>query len=102
MKYTSLLFVLILIALSCTKESELQIEFKGKNIVLVGILNPDSIININLSYSQALTELNGPEFVDNASVKIYKNDLYVQNLRFTQIKVIIPHPCVLNAVQNIR
>ena len=65
--------VFIVTLLSCTSDYDLPIPYTGKQIVLNGILNPDSILKVKLSFSQELTETTPAEAIENASVKVLEN-----------------------------
>lgn len=65
--------ICLIVVFSCTTDYDLSIPYKGNQIVLNGILNPDSILKIKLSFSQDLTDTTAPENIENASVQVLEN-----------------------------
>ena len=75
----ALLFITIAFAmLSCEKiVSDFHIKEHPGKLVLNGILNPDSILIVNLSRNMSIEEQAiAPPFVKNADIKLYENDQY--------------------------
>ena len=78
-KYFFIIFVLVLF--SCRKELDFKIEDNEKKIVVSSIINPDSLIKINLSKSLGVLEDDiNFTFIENATVKLYENDIFIENL----------------------
>lgn len=78
-----IIVTLVLSIFSCRKELDIDIKEKDKKIVLNGLINPDSLIKINLSKSIGVLESsNSLQFVNNAIVKLYEDNNYVEDLIF--------------------
>ncbi len=75
--------LLLLIFSSCSKIIDIDIPDKEKHIDIIGVMNTDSIINVNVSKSvNILTKSNRVDFVDDATVKIYEDSVYKETLTF--------------------
>lgn len=83
MKYTFLLFSLIIIFGSCRKKLDIDIPDTKKHIVLNGIINPDSIIRVRVTKSKGVLDNNNIENLSSAIVKIYKNNVYEEDLEYS-------------------
>ncbi len=74
---------LILIITACEKKLDIDIPEGQKHLVVNGIINPDSLIQIRLSKSQNVLDNNDIEFLSTADVKLFKDDEFVENLIHT-------------------
>ena len=84
-KYFFLVFVIGLF--SCQKELDFKIEDDEKKIVVNSVINPDSLIKINLSKSLGVLEDdNNFTFIENATIKLYEDDIFIENLIFDNNK----------------
>jgi hypothetical protein len=69
-----LLLIFICLSVSCTESIDLPFPEHSPQVVLNGLLNPDSIIKIQLSWSKPLgTERKFPP-IENAIIKVYENE----------------------------
>ncbi len=75
---------IILVATSCQKTLDIDINDADKKIVINGILYPDSIIKVNISRSLGVLEEDSLEFqfLNKATAKLYENDNYIETLVF--------------------
>jgi hypothetical protein len=69
-----------LLLLSCVVDSDLPLPKTKPVFVVNGILNPDSVIKVNLSKTKNLIEQGKFELVQNALIKLYENDLLIDTL----------------------
>jgi len=77
------LFLLLLFCTSCTKELDLPYPQPYEQIVLNGILHPDSIINVSLTKTIPLKNAgNKFPWIENATVRLYENDELLGDLAF--------------------
>ena len=83
MKKLNLIIIIIVIFFSsCTKEIDFTVSEEEKRIVLNGLINPDSIIKINISKSLGVLEEDSiVHFISNAEVKLFEDALFVENLK---------------------
>ncbi len=84
-KYLFLAFLLIIIQ-SCYKELDYDdLNFKPK-IVLNGLIYQDSIIEINVASTKSIIEHSETiPFLDNAEVKLFENDIYVEDMIYDSL-----------------
>ncbi|RLD47618.1 MAG: hypothetical protein DRI94_13750 [Bacteroidetes bacterium] len=83
MRYSLLiLFVSFIIFGSCRKKLDIDIPEAEKHIVLNGIINPDSTIRVRVTKSKSVLDNNEIENLSSADVKLFKNDIFVENLVF--------------------
>ncbi len=68
--------------LACTKEIDLEFPTAESQIVVNGIINPDSIIKINLTKSLPLATTSNFPFVNNAIVIIKENGILIDTLSY--------------------
>lgn len=80
--------IIIIIAIasilfSCRKVLNIDLKDNEKKIVMQSILMPDSIVKVNLSKSLGLLEdFDTIIFLNNAEVKIYEDNVLVENLKY--------------------
>ncbi|RLD60911.1 MAG: hypothetical protein DRJ01_08895 [Bacteroidetes bacterium] len=90
-------FLLLLVFSSCSKIVDIDIPDNEKHIDVIGLMNSDSILKVNISKSVSIlqsTEVSyfnnnssntsNIDFVSNATVKIYENNVYKDTLSFTE------------------
>ena len=83
MRYSLLiLFVSFIIFGSCRKKLDIDIPDTEKHIVLNGIINPDSLIRVRVTKSKGVLDNNEIENLSSAEVKLFKNDIFVEDLVF--------------------
>ena len=76
--YFSFFFVL----LGCIKEFNVTPPTLPQKVVVNSLFCPDSILKINISLSESIE--NEIQFVENAHIKLYKNDVFLQNVNYDQ------------------
>ncbi|MDA3779669.1 MAG: hypothetical protein PF487_05500, partial [Bacteroidales bacterium] len=77
---------LMLSLFSCREELKIDIKENEKKIVFNGLISPDSLIKINLSKSIGVLESSANlQFVNNAVVKLYEEDNYVEDLKYDKV-----------------
>ncbi|MGF7140852.1 hypothetical protein FHS86_003185 [Roseimarinus sediminis] len=69
--------LLLFFSLSCVQEVDLSIQDGASRPVMNCIFNPDS------SFSVFLTESNSEEYLDDAEVKLYKDDSLLEILEYS-------------------
>lgn len=75
------ILICLLISISCEKELDIDdLNYKAQ-IVLNGLIYPDSNIYINVTRSKSILEADSIlGFLEHADVKLYKNDTFIENL----------------------
>ncbi len=80
MRYTLCICFILFCLLSCRKEVESDdLSFISKPVVN-GILIPDSLIKLQVSMTCGIKQKN-IEMVENATISLYENNVYVENLQ---------------------
>jgi hypothetical protein len=84
-KYLFLAFLLILVD-SCHKELDYDdLNFKPQ-IVINGLIYQDSLIEVNVARTKSIIEHSEIlPFLDNAEVKLFENDVYVEDLIYDSL-----------------
>jgi len=68
---------------SCSEPIDLKVDGIDKKIVLNSLINPDSTINIHLSKSISVLDIDkNIELIKNAKVKIFENDILKEDVQF--------------------
>lgn len=71
---------------ACKKILNIDIKDNEKKIVMQSILMPDSTIKVNLSKSLGLLESSDTIFfLNDAEVKLFEDDVFVENLKYTYL-----------------
>lgn len=83
---TITLFLFIILVYSCDKELDYKdLDFEPQ-IVLNGLIYQDSIIGINVARTKSILELDSVlPFLENARVKLYENDVFVEGLIYDSL-----------------
>jgi hypothetical protein len=76
-------FFLLLISFSCTKEVDLDIPDLPQKVVVNSLFCPDSVLKIHVSLTANITD-SIINFVDNATVKLYENDILISTINTQQ------------------
>ena len=94
MKYLSYSYILLLIFASCTKDLDLDWPSEPPQLVLNGILHPDSTIQVALSTTIPLTPQSTDfPIIENATVSLYEDDELLGDLVFRDsVYVLDYHP----------
>ena len=77
-----ILSLLIIPLFSCEKIIEIDIPDSERKIVVNGLINPDSLVRINLSRSLSVLEDNDFVYLENASASLFENDQQVGDLQY--------------------
>lgn len=77
-----ILFLIALLALSCEKDLELEMEEKGGNLVLYSFIAPDSLFRMHLSKSVSHISVDDFERVYDGNVTVYRNSNIVDDFIF--------------------
>jgi hypothetical protein len=76
-------FVISIIALaSCEKVIDMNIDEQDPKIVLISNLNPDSLIEVNLTRSLHILDYDSVIFIETAKVEVYENDVLIEELPY--------------------
>ncbi len=76
--------ILTTILSSCRKKLDIKIPKGKEHIVVNGINTNDSLIKINISKSQDILNNDKIESLTNATVKLYNEDIFIENLTHTE------------------
>lgn len=76
------LLIILIVALSCTKQVEIEIPVVPPRPVVNAFFSPDSNLSINLCKSSGVFETNFPE-IPNAIVVLYCNDAFADTLIYS-------------------
>ncbi|MCD4794886.1 MAG: DUF4249 domain-containing protein [Bacteroidales bacterium] len=71
---------IILIITACEKKLDIDIPEGEKHIVVNGIINADSLLTVSVSKSQNILDNDDISFLADADIKLYSNDIFVENL----------------------
>ena len=71
---------IILIITACEKKLDIDIPEGEKHIVVNGLITPDSLLAVSVSKSQNILEDDDISFLTDAAVKLFGNDIFVENL----------------------
>ncbi len=74
------IFVLSAFLFSCQKKLDIDIPDSEKHIVLNGIITTDSLIYVNVTKSKSVLSNEDVKMLDDANVKLFGNDLFIENL----------------------
>lgn len=78
-----ILVVWLVICTSCTKELDLPYPQAEEQIVLNGILHPDSVIKLSVTKTLPVRSFGEPyPIIENANVRLYEDDALLGALRF--------------------
>ena len=71
------------LSLGCQKEIKIDLPTYPPKLVVNCFFNPDSTWKVHLSSTIALTGKDKPGFIDNATVKLYENNILIATLAHT-------------------
>lgn len=74
--------ILIALTLGCEKIIDIDIPEGERKIVLNGLINPDSLVKVNISRSLSVLENNEFVYLENAGVKLYRDDTELGTLAY--------------------
>ena len=81
-KITYLIIIIATLLSSCEKIIDISISDKSRKIVVNAILNPDSLVSVQLTQSKSVLEDNSLIFLEDAEVKLFEADQYVGTLEY--------------------
>ncbi len=81
-RFSQLLILLTFLSVSCIVDSDLPFPKGESQFVLNGILNPDSIIKVNLTKTRSLALQTPFEVVENAFIKLYEDGTLIDTLAY--------------------
>ncbi|NOZ45269.1 MAG: DUF4249 domain-containing protein [Chlorobi bacterium] len=78
-------FIILTMALlqfgtGCEKVLDIDIPDNDRKIVVNGLLNTDSLITVNISKSLNILDSKNIKFLDDAEVKLYRNNVFIEYL----------------------
>ncbi len=76
--YTTI--AILFIFSSCEKKLDIDLPESEKKIVVNGIVNPDSLMTVRVSKSLNVLDNGEVQYLSDASVKLYKDDVFVESL----------------------
>ena len=79
---TILALMTILIAIGCEKVIDINIPEGERKIVINGLINPDSLVKVNISRSLSVLEDNEFVFLESANVKLFQADNEIGKLSY--------------------
>lgn len=82
-KIIILSLAIISVISACRKKLDIDIPEADKNIVVNGIITPDSLIKINISKSQNSLDNGKIPYLETATVKLYEDDEFIEELSHT-------------------
>ena len=74
-----IIFMLLFLS-SCEKEIEMKISDQPPRLVINSIINPDSLFIVNVSSTWPILESKGNSYLNNACVKVYNQDIFLEQL----------------------
>lgn len=90
MKKFIVLSISVILAFSaCEKKLDIDIPEGEKHIVVNGLITPDSLLTVSVSKSQNILEDDDILFLTDATVKLFGNDIFVENLIHVDLGVYI-------------
>ena len=85
MKKIILIFALLIAFQSCDVVVDLEIEDHDPVLVLNSVLDPDSVVKVSLSHSLGAFESGSISVVENATVRLYENDVHIADATFENV-----------------
>jgi hypothetical protein len=83
-KYIILAIITFFTLQACEKKLDIDLPENEKKIVLNGIINPDSLIRVNVSRSQNILDKDEDiQYLINADVQLFINDEYAEDLIYS-------------------
>lgn len=77
-----IIMAIIPLAMACEKIIDIDIPETERKIVLNGLINPDSLVEVNISRSMSVLDDNKFVFLENAIVSLYENDSKKGDLKY--------------------
>jgi len=83
--YILLITSIFFLTNSCKKTLDISIDESEKKLVVNSILNPDSLIRVNVTKSMGALEQDADiQFINDAKIKLYKDNNFVEDLIFQE------------------
>lgn len=97
LKNISIIALLSILIVSCTKTVEFNGEMSESKIVINSIFSPDTSLWVNITTSRFFLDNAPITFIDNATVSVYENGNYVSDMTHSgagnySIPTLIPRP----------
>ncbi|MFC2086499.1 DUF4249 domain-containing protein [Bacteroidota bacterium] len=73
---------LFTILTSCEKVIDIDIPDNDRKIVINGFINPESLFSVNVSKSLNILDIREVKYLDNVTVNVYENDLFIEALNY--------------------
>jgi len=81
--YLFIAVVFSIVSLSCEQIIEIELPERPTKIVINSMINPDSLLCVNLTKSKgSLEDVDNIRFINNAIVKLYEDGNFVQDLTY--------------------
>ncbi len=77
------IILLFVILVSCEKIIDINIPEKDKKIVVNSIISTDSLVKVNVSKSLNILDNQNAVFLNDASVKLYEDNVFIEQLQNT-------------------
>jgi len=81
-RITYIIMLFIPLIMACEKIIDIDIPDSERKIVLNGLINPDSLIEVNISRSMSILEDNIFLFLEDASVSLYEDNVEIGSLQY--------------------
>jgi len=81
-RITYIIIAVLPLIMSCEKIIDIDIPEAERKIVLNGLINPDSLVEVNISRSMSILEENKFIFLENANVRLFENDIEKGGLQY--------------------
>lgn len=73
--------IITILLSSCSRKIELEIPDSEKKVVVFGLIQADSIMTINLSFTKPMLENGEIEKIDDAKIELFENEIFIENLQ---------------------
>lgn len=82
MKKLMFLVAAVLLFAACEKIIDYKVKNEPSKIVINGLLSPDSIPKVNITESIDILEEEKAIYIENATVKLYENERFIEELQY--------------------
>jgi hypothetical protein len=79
-KLIFIIYILPFYFVSCEKKLDIDLPDTEKHIVVNGMINPDSLLEVRVSKSRNILDTNAIEHLSDALVKLFVNGVFIQDL----------------------
>lgn len=67
---------------SCSTKIDLDEPKSDSQVVVFGLIQADSSVTVNLSFTQSFLEDSDVKYIENAKITLYENDIQVESLQY--------------------